>query len=68
MQEILPFVNQPHAHAYAVITFVAKPMKMVVVAIWKPIRWLLEAIFTPSPGQQYIEERRICAMRLIGPL
>ena len=66
MQEILPFMIQAKPHVYPEIKSLAKGVKLVVVAIWKPIRWILEAIFTPHPGQQYIEESRNRAMRLIG--
>jgi hypothetical protein len=66
MQEILPIVIQGRPFVYPEIKSLAKTIKVVVIAIWKPIRWVLEAIFTQHPSQQYIEENRVRAMRLIG--
>ncbi len=66
MQEILPFAIQARPNLYPEVKAVGKAVKLVIVAIWKPIRWLLEAIFTAPPEQEYIEQNRVKAMRLIG--
>jgi hypothetical protein len=66
MQEILPFVIQGRSNLYPDVKAVGNAVKTVMIAIWKPIRWLLEAMFTRSPQQEYIEQNRVKAMRLIG--
>ena len=67
MQEILPFVIEGHRQ-YQVADFkvIVSGLKRVLVSAWKPIRWLLEAMFVRPPGQEYIEESRNRAIRLIG--
>lgn len=66
MQEILPFVVHGRPIFYPEVKAVGKALRLVIIAIWKPIRWLLEAMFTTSPQQEYIEQNRVKAMRLIG--
>lgn len=65
MQETLPFVvNQTYVRLeYRAIV---RCLKWFVIGVCKPIRWLLEAMFARPPEQEYIEQNRIKAMRLIG--
>ena len=64
MQEVFPFPPQPHA--LPDFKKIGNGMKRLLIAIWKPTRLILEALFTPPPGQKYIEESRLRAMRLTG--
>lgn len=64
MQEILPLTIQPTP--YPDIRAVGRGVKQLFVTIWKSIGWMLEVLFTPPPGQRYIEEQRLRAMRLTG--
>ena len=66
MQEILPFAIQDRTNLYPEAKAVAKAVKLGIVVVWTPIRWLLEAMFTAPPEQEYIEQNRVKAMRLIG--
>lgn len=66
MQEILPFVVQARPNLYPEVKAIGKAVKKVIVAVCKPIGWLLTAIFTAPPEQEYIEQNRVKAMRLIG--
>ncbi|MGE3263106.1 MAG: hypothetical protein AB7K68_15095 [Bacteriovoracia bacterium] len=66
MQEILPFVVQNRPNLYLEVKAIARTVKVVIVAVWRPIGWLLTAIFTAPPEQEYIEQNRVKAMRLIG--
>ena len=66
MQEVLPFVMGGRPYQYPDLKIIVSGMKWLLAGTWKLIRWLLEAMFTPPPGQKYIEESRNRAMRLIG--
>ena len=66
MQEILPFVMQARPHYYPELKIIAKALKKAVLGVWTAIRCVLEVLFTPPPGQKYIEESRDRAIRLIG--
>ena len=66
MQEILPFVMQARPHHYPELKIIAKALKKAVLGVWTAIRCVVEILFTPPPGQKYIEESRARAMRLIG--
>ena len=65
MQEALPFVVN-HANVRLEYRAIVRGFKWLVIGVWKPIRWLLEAMFTRTPEQEYIEQNRVKAMRLIG--
>lgn len=65
MQEVLPFAVNP-ANVRLEYRAIARGLKWMFIGIWKPIRWLLEAMFTVPPEQEYIEQNRVKAMRLIG--
>ena len=67
MQEVLPFAIEGH-RPYQIPDFkiIVSGLKWLLMSIWKPIRWFLEAMFIPPPGQKYIDESRNRAMRLIG--
>lgn len=64
MQEVLPIVIRPTP--YPDLRLIGSGLKQFVLVIWTPVRWLLEALFTPPPGQRYIEEQRVRAMRITG--
>ena len=66
MQEILPFLPSSRPYQLPEYKVIVHGVKLLVVGVWKPIRWLLEAMFVPHPGQKYIEESRNRAIRLIG--
>lgn len=65
MQEVLPFTIS-RASVGLDYRVIGRGLRWLVVGIWKPIRWLLEAMFTTSLQQEYIEQNRVKAMRLIG--
>jgi len=66
MQEILPFVVQTRPNLYPELKAIGKAVKAAILAILKPLGWLLAVIFTAPPEQEYIEQNRVKAMRLIG--
>lgn len=66
MQEILPFVMQARPRYYSELKIIANALKKAVWGVWTVIRCVLEMLFTPPPGQEYIEESRNKAMRFIG--
>jgi hypothetical protein len=66
MQEILPIAAVAQPWQYPDLKVMVRGIKWILVGIWRPIRWLLEVIFTPPPGQEYIEESRNKVIRLIG--
>ena len=65
MQEVLPFTVN-HANMRFDYRVIGRGLKWLFIGVWKPVRWLLEAMFTQSPQQEYIEQNRVKAMRLIG--
>ena len=65
MQEVLPFAINP-ASMRLDYRAIVRGLKWLVIGIWKPVRWSLEAMFTQSPQQEYIEQNRVKAIRLIG--
>lgn len=66
MQEALPINFSGSREVQLAYRNIARGLRWIVLGLWKPIRWLLEAIFTPHPGQQYIEENRLKAIRMVG--
>ena len=66
MQEYLPIPYNPQPEILAIYRSMILGIRWIVVGVWTPIRWLLEAMFTPHPADQYIEETRVKAMRLVG--
>lgn len=64
MQEALPFyVNYSGLRLDRKIV---QGLKWILLVVWTPIRLALDLIFTAPPGQEYIEESRLKAMRLVG--
>lgn len=66
MQELLNYVPVSRAYPYPDLKMIAAKIKWVAGGVWKPIRWLLEAMFVQHPAQRYIEESRDRLIRLIG--
>lgn len=66
MQESKPFINDGRPYQNPDFKTVIAGTKWVMVAVWKPVHWVLEAIFVPPPGDEYIQENRIKAMRFMG--
>ncbi len=66
MQEILPIIAGAQPWQYPDFKMTVAGIKWIVVGIWRPIHWLLEAMFVPPPGHEYIQESRNKAMRFIG--
>ncbi len=66
MQETLPIAAGVQPYQYPDLKVMAAGTKWILVGIWRPIRWLLEAMFVRSTAQEYIEESRNKAIRLIG--
>jgi len=67
MQEVLPIAAGAQPWQYPDLKVIVSGIKWILIGIWRPIRWLLEAMFVRSPAQVYIEESRSKAIRLIGP-
>ncbi len=64
MQETVSFLVS--GRPYPDFKVLATGVKWVLIIVWKPIRWTLEAMFLPPPGQEYIEEARNKALSHIG--
>lgn len=68
MQEVLPVAVSHNFYPMPNFRKIGRLLIGVLVTIWMPVRWLLEVMFTPHPGQRYIEENRIKAIRFVGHL
>jgi len=44
----------------------AAVFKRIAVSVWLRVRWILELAFAPPPGQEFIEESRMKALRCMG--
>jgi hypothetical protein len=66
MQETLSISFNSHNEIQLAYRSIARGLRWIVLGVWKPIRWLLEAMFTPHPAEKYIEENRVKAIRLVG--
>lgn len=66
MQEVLPVVVGHNFYPVPNFRKIGRGIIGILVTVWKPVRWLLEVMFTPHPGQQYIEENRVKAIRFVG--
>lgn len=66
MQEISPIAIGERPNSFPERNMIGAGIKWILIGIWRPIQWLLEAMIIPHPGQKYIEESRDRARRLIG--
>ena len=66
MQEALSISFNSHNEIQLAYRSIARGLRWIVLRVWKPIRWLLEAMVTAHPAQNYIEENRVKAIRLVG--
>lgn len=64
MQKAIPF--QIHSSAILDSKKVTRSVKALTLGVLHSLRGLIEAMVTPPPGQQRIEEIRLRAMRLTG--
>ena len=64
MQEAIPvnFTNEMPE----IYRAIGRRLKWILVTIWNPIRWLLDAMLTEHPAQKYIDEQRAKGMRFAG--
>ncbi len=66
MQEIIPTIAAGCPYKHFDFKIIIGGIKWVLVIVWQPIGWVLEALIVPHPGQKYIEESRNRAMQFIG--
>ncbi len=58
MQEILPAVTARRVYPTIELKRIAGGIRWIFVNSLKPICWVLDAMFIPSPQQKYIQEHR----------
>ena len=66
MQEALPIGHRSPKEVHDLYRDVTHGLKWLAVGIWRPVRWLLEAMFSAHPAEKYLEENRLKAIRLVG--
>ena len=65
MQEVMWLGLENRPRQLVDLKVIAKGFKWLVLAIWRPISWVFEAMFVPHPWQERIEEHRNRA-RMMG--
>lgn len=66
MQEALPINLNNRSDVQLAYRSIARGLKWIIVGVWTPVRWLLEAMFTQHPADRILEENRLKAIRLVG--
>ena len=66
MQEVLVIQRGAYPIILPAGRSIVSGIKWIIIGVWKPIRWLLEAMFVPHPIQRRIEENRVRAIRMLG--
>lgn len=64
MQEILPITLKAKPIQFPELRTIISGIKWILIGVWRPVRWLLEAMLVRTTEQEYIEQKRD-RMRLI---